>query len=397
SKRAVPLGEIAYRVNLFSAVMGAGTAVGLFIAGRLITNYRFIPFVGALALVVSPTFWSQAIIAEVYTAGAAFIIWIIVLLLWWAQSGSVKASFAAGFLGGLSLGVHMSVVLLAPDILPWIQTAYQQGFGIAAFNANTMEQMQSIVLAAQAENAPVIIQVSHRALQYTGSGCEIRGLQYMAAIGKVAAASVDVPVSLHLDHANENEVVQAIALGFTSVMFDGDGLPFAENIVTTKRLCEIAHSVGVCMEAEIGEVPKPDGAAFDPADINLTTPEDAEAFVNATSIDMLAIALGSVHGLKDKSISLDLERLQAIRERVDTPLVLHGSSGVNDEDIAQGINLGLAKINIATQLSKAFTGAVREVLAVDEELVDPRKYLGPGRDAQIEVVRERLRFVGAAG
>jgi fructose-bisphosphate aldolase class II len=283
------------------------------------------------------------------------------------------------------------------NILPWIHAAHQEGFGITAFNANTMEQMQSIVLAAQAENAPVIIQVSHRALQYVGSGNEIRGLQYMAALGKVAAASVDVPVSLHLDHANEDEVLQAIALGFTSVMFDGDELPFAQNVATTKRLCEIAHSAGVCMEAEIGEVPKPDGAAFNPADIDLTTPDDAEVFVNATGIDTLAIALGSVHGLKDKSISLDLDRLKAIRARVDTPLVLHGSSGVNNDDIAQGIKLGLAKINIATQLSKAFTSAVRDALATDGELVDPRKYLGPGRDAQIEAVRERLRFVGAAG
>ena len=283
------------------------------------------------------------------------------------------------------------------NILPWIQTAHREGWAVAAFNANTMEQMQSIVLAAQAENAPVIIQVSHRALQYVGSGSEMRGLQYMAALGKVAAAAVDVPVSLHLDHANENEVLQAIALGFTSVMFDGDYLPFDENVAVTKRLCDDAHAVGVCMEAEIGEVPKPDGADYDPDEIDLTTPDDAETFVNATGVDLLAIALGSVHGLKDKSVSLDLDRLQAIRERVNTPLVLHGSSGVNNEDITQGIRFGLAKINIATQLSKAFTGAVRDVLTADGELVDPRKYLGPGRDAQVEVVRERLRFVGAAG
>jgi fructose-bisphosphate aldolase class II len=283
------------------------------------------------------------------------------------------------------------------NVLPWIHQAHQEGFAIGAFNANTMEQMQAIVLAAQVENAPVIIQVSHRALQYVGNGNEIRGLQYMAALGKVAAATVDVPVSLHLDHANETEVLQAIALGFTSVMFDGDYLPFAENVATTKRLCEIAHAAGVCMEAEIGEVPKPDGAAYDPAEIDLTTPEEAVEFVRMTGIDSLAIALGSVHGLKDKSVSLDLARLKAIRARVNTPLVLHGSSGVNNADIAQGIKLGLAKVNIATQLSKAFTGAVREVLAADSELVDPRKYLGPGRAAQIEVVRERIRFVGAAG
>ncbi|MCB8979780.1 MAG: class II fructose-bisphosphate aldolase [Ardenticatenaceae bacterium] len=283
------------------------------------------------------------------------------------------------------------------NILPWIQEAHQNGYGIAAFNANTMEQMQAIVLAAQAENAPVIIQVSHRALQYVGSGNEIRGLQYMAAIGKVAANSVDVPVSLHLDHANEQEVLQAIALGFTSVMFDGDDLPYAENVAITKRLGEVAHAAGVCMEAEIGEVPKPDGAPFDPNAINLTDPEEAAAFVAATGVDLLAIALGSVHGLKDKSLSLDLDRLQAIRQHVSVPLVLHGSSGVNNDDIAQGIKLGLAKVNIATQLNKAFTSGVRQVLAADGELVDPRKYLGVGRDAQMAEVRERLRFVGASG
>ena len=283
------------------------------------------------------------------------------------------------------------------NILPWIQEAHQNGYGIAAFNANTMEQMQAIVLAAQAENAPVIIQVSHRALQYVGSGNEIRGLQYMAAIGKVAANSVDVPVSLHLDHANEQEVLQAIALGFTSVMFDGDDLPYAENVAITKRLGEVAHAAGVCMEAEIGEVPKPDGAPFDPNAINLTDPEEAAAFVAATGVDLLAIALGSVHGLKDKSLSLDLDRLQTIRQRVDTPLVLHGSSGVNNDDIAQGIKLGLAKVNIATQLNKAFTSGVRQVLTADSELVDPRKYLQAGRDAQMAEVRERLRFVGASG
>ena len=283
------------------------------------------------------------------------------------------------------------------NVLPWIQAAQKEGRAVGAFNANTMEQMQAIVIGAQIENAPVIIQVSHRALRYVGSGSELRGLRYMAAVGRVAADSVDVPVSLHLDHANEEEVMQAIALGFTSVMFDGDGLPYADNVAITRRLRGIASAAGVCMEAEIGEVPKPDGAAYDPAEIDLTSPDEAADFVAATGVDILAIALGSVHGLKDKSVSLDLERLKAIRARVDVPLVLHGSSGVTNEAISRGIALGLAKVNIATQLNKAFTGAVRRVLAADNELVDPRKYLEAGRDAQIEEVRERIRFVGAAG
>ncbi|MCZ7672490.1 MAG: class II fructose-bisphosphate aldolase [Chloroflexi bacterium] len=179
------------------------------------------------------------------------------------------------------------------------------------------------------------------------------GLQYMAALGKTAANSVDVPVSLHLDHANEQEVLQAIASVSPLSCLMAMRSP-CRNVATTKRLCAIAHSLNVCMEAEIGEIhSKPDGLEFNSADITLTTPDEAEQFVNATGIDLLAIALGSVHGLKDKSVSLDLARLQAIRERVDTPLVLHGSSGVNDNDITQGIKLGLAKVNIAAQLEQS--------------------------------------------
>ena len=283
------------------------------------------------------------------------------------------------------------------SVFPWILRAQEEGWAVGAFNANTMEQMQAIVLAAQAEDAPVIIQVSHRALTYIGNGNETLGLKYIAALGKVAAESVAVPVALHLDHGMENEVLQAIALGFTSVMFDGDGLSFEENTSITKQLCGMAHSIGICMEAELGEVPKPDGEDFDETAIALTQPDEAARFARATGIDTLAVALGSVHGLKTKQISLDLARLEAIRNRVSIPLVLHGSSGVSDHDIKQGISMGLCKVNVATQLAQAFTDAIRGVLNKDSELVDPRKYLAAGRNAQMDIVRERIRFFGSSG
>ena len=283
------------------------------------------------------------------------------------------------------------------NVYPWILRAQREGWAVGAFNANTLEQVQAVVLAAQAETAPAIIQVSHRALTYIGNGNEILGLKYIAAIGKIAAESVTAPLALHLDHGTESEVLQAIALGFTSVMFDGDGLSFDENISITKRLCETAHSVGVCMEAEVGEVPKPDGKEYDEAAIELTQPDEAVQFAEATGIDTLAVALGSVHGLKTKTISLDLDRLAAIRDRVSIPLVLHGSSGVSDQDIKKGVAMGLCKVNVATQLSQAFTGAIREVLNKDGELVDPRKYLVAGRNAQMQIVRERIQFLGASG
>jgi|SRR5271157_245779 len=283
------------------------------------------------------------------------------------------------------------------NVLPWILRAQQEGWAVGAFNTNTLEQAQAIVFAAQAEAAPAIMQVSHRALGYIGSGNETQGLKYIAAIGKIAAESVTVPIALHLDHGTESEVLQAIALGFTSVMFDGDGLSFEENISITKRLCGVAHSIGICMEAEVGEVPKPDGKAYDESTIVLTQPDEAAQFASATGTDTLAVALGSVHGLKTKQISLDLDRLKMIHERVSVPLVLHGSSGVADNDIKRGISLGVCKVNVATQLAQAFTGAIRGVLNKDSELVDPRKYLAAGRNAQIEIVRERIRFFDAPG
>lgn len=283
------------------------------------------------------------------------------------------------------------------NVLPWIIRARKEGWAVGAFNANTMEQAQAIALAAQAEKAPVIIQISHRALTYIGSGNEIRGLQYIAAIGKVSAESVSAPVSLHLDHGTERDVLQALALGFTSVMFDGDGYPFDENIAITKRLCEAAHSVDACMEAEVGEVPKPDGKELNQADIELTDPDEAAEFAKITGVDILAIALGSVHGMKSKEVNLDLQRLKAIRGKVSLPLVLHGSSGVSDVDIKKGVSLGLAKVNVATQLAAAFTGGIRDVLASDIEVVDPRKYMTAGRDGQIAAVQERIRFLGASG
>lgn len=280
--------------------------------------------------------------------------------------------------------------------IPWIRRAQHEHFAIGAFNANTMEQVQAIVAAAQIENAPALIQISHRALQHVGDGNVTLGLRYMAEIGRIAAQSVSVPIGLHLDHANEGEVSQALSLGFTSVMFDGGELSFEENVARTIKLRQLAHSVNACIEAEMGDVPRADSHGQVDDAIELTQPAEAAEFVHATGVDTLAIALGSVHAVRQKEVELNLDQLKLIREIVDIPLVLHGSSGVTDEHIAQGIALGLCKVNVATQLSQAFTMGVRGVLANADE-IDPRRYLGPARDAMFERVRERIQFFGAAG
>jgi fructose-bisphosphate aldolase, class II len=281
--------------------------------------------------------------------------------------------------------------------LPYLQQAQREQFAIGAFNANTLEQVQAIVDAAQAEKAPAIIQISRRAAIYAGNGKFTLGLRYMAEIGRIAAESVTVPIALHLDHAGETGALQAIGLGFTSVMFDGADMPLEKNIAATRTVAASAHTNGVCLEAELVNVPRADNPLGVSETIPQTSPEDAAQFVAETHVDTLAVALGSVHAIKDKRIELDLDRLKAIREIVDIPLVLHGSSGVMDTYITRGIELGLCKINVATQLNQAFTRAVRSKLAVDGTEVDPRKYLSAGREEMTDAVRERIRFFGSAG
>lgn len=282
------------------------------------------------------------------------------------------------------------------NILPWIRRAQEEGWAVGAFNANTLEQVQAIVAGAEAEHAPALIQISHRALLHVGGGNALLGLRYMSEIGKIAAQSVRAPIGLHLDHADADEVLVAMGLGFTSVMFDGGELPFEANVAETQRLRAISRGLDVCLEAEIGAVPRVDASGKLDEAVALTEVDEAMAFVAATGVDTLAIALGSVHAVRTKSVSLDLDRLREIRAAVDVPLVLHGSSGVTDEHIRQGIALGLCKVNVATQLVQAFTGAVRGALAEPNE-IDPRRYLGPARAAMTERVRERIRMVGAAG
>lgn len=279
--------------------------------------------------------------------------------------------------------------------IPWLKRAQAEQYAIGAFHANTMEQMQAIAQAAQAEQGPAVIQVSQNALAYMGSGNRLAGMRVAAAIGRVVAESVSVPLVLHLDNGNETEVLQALVLGFSSVMFDGSDLPFEENVAHARKLCEAAHQMGVCFEAELGEAPHsnvPGMQIGEPTD-----PVWVAEFVERTGIDALAVSVGSVHALKQKPLTLDLDRLAAIRSVAGIPLVLHGSSGVLDESVCDGIRYGLCKINVATQLNGAFTAAVRNYLNANLDEVDPRKYLALAREQMMEQVRERMRLYGASG
>jgi len=270
--------------------------------------------------------------------------------------------------------------------------ALEGHFAVGAFNANNMEQVQAIVEAAQEERAPVILQVSQGAIRYAG-------LEFAAGMVKLAASSVDIPVVLHLDHGTSFEQnIRCLRAGFTSLMFDGSELPFEENVAITGRICEIAHAVGIPVEAELGRVLQAtSGVTPEEVEEAMTDPDQAEEFISRTGADSLAVAVGSIHAMRERRAGLDLERIAAIRCRVDVPLVLHGSSGVREEDLLGAIANGICKVNVATYLNQAFTQGLKEGLTKYPDEVDPRKFLALSREYVKEAVREKIRLFGSSG
>ncbi len=268
--------------------------------------------------------------------------------------------------------------------------AQNKGYAVGAFNANNLEMAQGIIMGAEEEKAPVIVQISHGAAKYGG-------IEEMAAIVKVLANKTDIPVALHLDHGM-NYAINMLCLraGFTSLMFDGSKLSFEENIRITREVVKTAHAIGVPVEAELGKVPK-DPGEVKPEDLPkfMTKPKEAHEFVEKTRVDSLAIAVGSVHKMKIQKAQLDIERIKEIREIVSVPLVLHGASGVTDEAVKEAIKAGIVKVNVHTHLAKAFTKTIREILIDKDNIADIRKYMDQGRLALKEEVKNKIRLFGA--
>jgi fructose-bisphosphate aldolase, class II len=264
-----------------------------------------------------------------------------------------------------------------------VGAAQAAGRGAAAFNVIGIEHAEAIVAGAEEAGAPVILAISENCVAYHGALEPIGG-----ALLAVAAAAA-VPVAVHLDHATGAGLVrEAGRLGFGSVMFDASRLSYESNVRETARMAAWCHDRGIWVEAELGEVGGKDGA-HDPR--VRTRPGEAAAYVAATRVDALAVAVGSSHAMLTRDAALDLALIGRIRAAVPVPLVLHGSSGVPDDGLVAGVKAGLTKINIGTQLNKAFSAAVRACLDGDPALVDPRRYLGAGREA---VGREVSRLLG---
>ncbi|MBN1872800.1 MAG: ketose-bisphosphate aldolase [Anaerolineae bacterium] len=272
-----------------------------------------------------------------------------------------------------------------------LQAALKGHFAVGAFNANNMEMVQAIVEAATEERAPVILQVSQGAIRYAG-------LPFAAGLVKIAAENTDIPVALHLDHGTDfDQNVLCLRAGFTSLMFDGSSLPLEENIVISKRVCDIAHICGIPVETELGKVLKR-GATPEEVKDAMAKPEDAKRFIEETGADSLAVAVGSIHALLSKTALLDIERLEEIHQIIpEIPLVLHGSSGVIEDSVVEALDHGVAKVNVATYLSQVFTFTLFEQLKQHPTVEDPRKHLVPARDAAKERVREKIRLFRSNG
>ncbi|RRC94953.1 class II fructose-bisphosphate aldolase [Schaalia canis] len=258
------------------------------------------------------------------------------------------------------------------DIRQMAAEAAAAKVGLGAFNVVLLEFAHAEVEAAERVGVPIVLQLSENAIKYHGGKIAPLGAALLAL-----AHEASVPVAVHLDHAESVDLCKAaVDLGFNSVMYDGSHLDDATNRDTTAAVVEFCHAAGVAVEAELGEVGGKNGV-HDPS--ARTNPEDAAAFVADTGVDLLAVAVGSSHAMTTRGAVLDTELISAIRDAVPVPLVLHGSSGVSDEGMVAAIKAGMTKINVSTHLNVGFTGVVREILNADEKIVDPRKYVGPGR------------------
>ena len=268
--------------------------------------------------------------------------------------------------------------------------AQKGGYAVGAFNAENMEMVKAIIKAAEELKAPVMIQTTPSTVKYAS-------LEMFVGMVAAEARDASVPVCLHLDHGSSFELaVRAIKEGYTSVMIDGSKLPFDENIDVSARVTAVAHPNNIPVEAELGKVGGKEDDLEAVADTN-TDPMEAKEFVEKTGIDSLAVAIGTAHGFYVGTPVLDKERLSEIRAVVDIPLVLHGASGLSDEDVKDCVKRGICKVNFATELRVAYTDAGKALLKEKPETFDPKKLGEVGMAAVTELVKNRMKVCGCDG
>ncbi|MGW3264886.1 class II fructose-bisphosphate aldolase [Streptomyces sp. NPDC001056] len=274
-----------------------------------------------------------------------------------------------------------------------VARAVEARSAVAAFNVITLEHIEAVIAGAEAAGAPVVLQVSENAVKF-----RYGRLLPLARAAGAAAERAAVPVALHLDHVQSDDLLrQAPAAGFSSVMYDAARLPYPDNLAATRAAADWAHSQGLYIEAELGEVGGKDGRP--PLDAHApgarTDPAQARDFVGGTGVDALAVAVGSSHAMTTRTAALDHALLKRLSAALSVPLVLHGSSGVPDEGLVEAVAGGIAKVNVGTALNMAMTGAIRAFLAARPEAVDSRAYLSVGREAMAREVRRIIGVLAA--
>lgn len=272
-----------------------------------------------------------------------------------------------------------------------LKKAQDGHYAVGAFNVENMEMVQAVVEAAAEGRAPVILQTTPSTVKYGG-------LDFYFANVKAAAERVDVPVAIHLDHGDSFALaMQALRVGYTSIMIDGSQASFEENIEVSRKVAEACAPSRIPVEAELGKV----GGKEDDLDGGdgdaYTDPGQADEFVRRTGVSSLAVAIGTAHGLYKGEPRLDLDRLSEIRKRVDIPLVLHGASGVPDEAVKESIRRGICKVNFATELRIAFSDGAKKVLVEKPNTFDPKKYCGVGKEYVKRLVMQKMEICGCIG
>ncbi|WP_017756629.1 class II fructose-1,6-bisphosphate aldolase [Calidifontibacillus oryziterrae] len=275
-----------------------------------------------------------------------------------------------------------------------LNKAKNEGYAVGQFNTNNLEYTQAILLAAQEEKSPLIIGVSEGAGKYMG------GFKTVVAIVEelMDFYNITVPVAIHLDHGSSFEkCVEAMYAGFTSVMIDGSHHPLEENIAITKKVVDVAHALGISVEAELGRIGgQEDDLVVSDAEAMYAIPAECDQLVRETGVDCFAPALGSVHGPYKGEPKLGFDRMKEVMELTGVPLVLHGGTGIPTKDIQKAISLGTAKINVNTENQITSTKTVRKILAEKPELYDTRKFMGPARDTIKETVMAKIREFGSS-
>ena len=270
--------------------------------------------------------------------------------------------------------------------------AQRNKYAVGAFNVENMEMVLAVLEAAEETNSPVIMQTTPGTVKYAGAD------MYFANI-RAAARRTRIPVACHLDHGNSLAIaVKALHAGYTSIMIDGSKLPFEENIALTKTVTEICHAVNIPVEAELGRVGgKEDGLDNTQSENPYTDPDEAKIFVEKTGCDSLAVAVGTAHGVYKGTPQINFDVLAKIREVVNIPLVLHGTSGVPDEQVIRCVSMGMCKVNYATDLRISYTYGVKKYMKENPGVFDPKKYGTYGMEEVKRYVKERMQVIGSCG